>query len=28
MSSELQTEAVAPPLTLSLQPIGASVSLR
>src|SRR5258708_3257512 len=28
MSSELQTEAVAPPLTLSLQPISASVSLR
>ena len=28
MSSELQTEAVATPLTLSLQPIGASVSLR
>ncbi|MBW0450691.1 GntR family transcriptional regulator [bacterium M00.F.Ca.ET.228.01.1.1] len=28
MSSELQTEAVATPLTLSLQPIGASASLR
>src|ERR1700743_2436027 len=28
MSSELQTETVATPLTLSLQPIGASVSLR
>ena len=28
MSSELQTETVATPLTLSLQPIGASASLR
>lgn len=28
MSSELRTEAVATPLTLSLQPIGASASLR
>src|SRR6202789_1654261 len=28
MASELQTEAVATPLTLTLQPIGASASLR